>query len=95
MKRKQLLEHDFAVTGWVLSILPEIGVDFKLKLDGDKRMVIERVIAKLHVAQKPNSKVSNDKIDIIIISSGKNLDIFRIKVVSMECTQAGFSSQIR
>ncbi len=34
MKRKQLLEHDFAVAGWALSILPEIRDDVRLNLDG-------------------------------------------------------------
>ncbi len=60
MKRKQLLEHDFAVTGWALSIFQEIRDDVKLNLDGDKRMAIERVITKLHVSPNPNSKVVND-----------------------------------
>ncbi len=38
----------------------------KLNLDSDKRMAIERVVAKLHVAPNPNSKVSNDEIDAVI-----------------------------
>ncbi len=66
MKRKQLPEHDFAVTCWVLSILPEIGDDVSLNLGGDKRMAIERVITKLHVDPNPNSKVANDDIELII-----------------------------
>jgi len=66
MKRKQLLDHDFAVTSWALSILPEIWDDVRLNLDGDKRMAIERVITKLHVAPNPKSNVANDKIDVII-----------------------------
>ncbi len=69
LKRTQLFEHDFAVTGWALSILPEIRDDIKLNLDGYKRMVIERVIAKRHVAPNPNSKVANDD---LLIYSGKN-----------------------
>ncbi len=39
MKRKQLLEHGFAIAGWALSILPEIREDVKSNLDGDKRIV--------------------------------------------------------
>ncbi len=54
MKRKQLLEHDFAVAGWVPSILPEIRDNVRFDLDNDERMAVERVFAKLHV---PNSKV--------------------------------------
>ncbi len=33
MKRKQSLEHDFAVAGWALSILLEIRDDVKLNLE--------------------------------------------------------------
>ncbi len=66
MKRKHLLEHDFAFTGWAFSILLEIQDDVSLNLDNDKRMAIQRVIAKLHVALNPNSKVANDEIEVII-----------------------------
>ncbi len=53
MKRKQLLEHDFAIAGWALSILPKVREDVRLRLDGDKRIAIERVIAKLLCGTKP------------------------------------------
>ncbi len=81
-KRKQLLEYNFAFTNWALSIMPEIWDDVRLNLDSDKRMAIERVIAKLHVALNPNSKVA------------KNLDIFRMKQGSMVCTPADFVSHM-
>jgi len=79
MKRKQLLEHDFAIAGWALSILPEIRDDVRLNLDGDKRIAIERVIAKLHVAPNPNSKVANDEIDVIIDTFWKEFSDFQNK----------------
>ncbi len=79
MKRKQLLEHDFAIAGWSLSILPEIRDDVRLNLDGDKRIAIERVIAKLHVAPNPNSKVANDEIDVIIDTFWKEFSDFQNK----------------
>ncbi len=44
----------------------EIQDCVRLNLDSDKRMAIERVIAKLHVAPNLNSKVSNDDIDVMI-----------------------------
>ncbi len=49
-----------------------------MNFNSDKRMTIERVIVKLHMAPNPNSKVANDKIDVIIDIFGKNLDIFKI-----------------
>ncbi len=63
---EKLLEHDFAITGWAVSILPEIWDDFRLNLNGDMRMAIKRVIGKLDVTPNPNSKVANDEIDVII-----------------------------
>ncbi len=77
MKRKQLLEHDFAVAGWALSILPEFRNDVKLNLDGDKRIAIERVIAKLHVAPNPNYNVANDEIDVIFDTFWKEFGHFQ------------------
>ncbi len=79
MKRKQLLEHDFAIAGWALSILPKIREDVELNLDGDKRIAIERVIAKLHVAPNPNSKVANDEVVVIIDTFWKEFGDFQNK----------------
>ncbi len=79
MERKQLLEHDFAVAGWALSILPKIREDVRLNLDGDKRIAIERVIAKLHVAPNPNSKVANNEIVVIIDTFWKEFGDFQNK----------------
>ncbi len=66
MKRKLLLENDFAITGLTRSILSGIHNDVRLNLDCEMKMAIERVIAKLHLAPNPNSKVANNKIDMII-----------------------------
>ena len=79
MKRKQLLEHDFAIAGWALSILPEIREDVKLNLDGDKRIAIERVIAKLHVVPNPNSEVATDEVVVIIDTFWKEFGDFQNK----------------
>ncbi len=51
-----------------------------MNLDGDKRMAIKKVIAKLHVAANANSKVANDKIDVIIDSFWKEFGIFQNKM---------------
>ncbi len=94
MKRKQILEHDFAVTSWARSTLLEIRDDVRVNLDGDKRMAIERVTAKLHVDPNPNPKVANNENDMIIHIFWKKLDIFTIKLESMNCAQAFFFSQM-
>ncbi len=42
-KRKHLLEHDYAIIGWVLALLPEIREDVAERLDGNTRIAIERL----------------------------------------------------
>ncbi len=86
-KAQNLLEHDFAVTGWALLILKEIRDDVCQNLDGDKRMAIERVISKLHVHPNPNSKVAQIS---LLTSSGKNLVISKINLDPMDYALAGF-----
>ena len=44
-----------------------------------KRMSIERVIAKLHVAPNPNSKVANDEVVVIIDTFWKEFGDFQNK----------------
>ncbi len=94
MTRKQLLEHDFSVTCWDLSILLDIQYGVRLNLDCDKRMTIERVIAKIHVTPNLNSKVANDEIDFIINIFWKEFGHFQNNLESMVCTQASFFSQM-
>ncbi len=79
MMRKRLLQHDYDITSWALSILPEIQDDVRLNLDGNKRMSMKRVIAKLHVASNPNSKVANGKINVIIDNFWKEFGHFQNK----------------
>ncbi len=67
------------MTGWALSILEEIWDDICQNLDGDRRMAIERVIAKLHVHPNPNSKVANEETDIIIDKFWKEFGHFQNK----------------
>ncbi len=62
-----------------LSILPGVREDVRLRLDGDKRIAIERVIAKFHVAPNPNSKVANDEIDMIFDKFWKEFSDFQNK----------------
>ncbi len=93
MKKKQLLEHDFSIAGWALSILSEIRDDVRLNLDGDKWIDIEGVIAKLHVAPNPNSDFSNDKIVMIIDTFWKEFGGSRTKLESTGCVQEDFFYQ--
>ncbi len=59
-----------------ISILQEIWDDIILNLDGDRKMAVERVIAKLHVNPNKNSKVANNEIDMIIDISWKEFGAF-------------------
>ncbi len=63
----------------MLSILPEIRDNVRINHDGDKRMAIERVIAKFDVDPNPNSKVANNEIDMIIDIFWKEFRYFQNK----------------
>ncbi len=48
-KRRHQLEHNNEITGWVLSLLRDIGEEVAERLDCDTRMVIMRIVTKLYV----------------------------------------------
>ena len=52
--RKGKLEHDFAILGWVLSVDPRVRDDVRVRMRGDHRDAVNRLIVKLHVAPCPN-----------------------------------------
>ena len=47
-KRKTRLEHDNAIAGWAMSIMPEIRTDVNERMTGEHRNAIERVVLRLH-----------------------------------------------
>ena len=73
------MEHDYAITGWVLSLLPEIREDVAERMDGDARMAIERVVTKLHTPPNPNPKTSEEPLEIILDIFWKEFDDFQNK----------------
>lgn len=54
--RKPLLEHDLAITAWALCIMPDVRKDVAVRMNGDHREAIERVIRKLFAAD-PTAKI--------------------------------------
>ncbi len=56
LKRKPQLEHDYAVTGWALSVLPEIQFHVASELTGEHHLMIERVVEWLHHPPCPMTK---------------------------------------
>ncbi len=79
-KRKHRLEHDYAVTGWVQKLLPEIREDVAERMDGNARMAIERIITKLHVPPNPNPKT----LEIILDIFWKQFDDSRTRMDPMD-----------
>ena len=53
-KRKTRLEHDNAIAGWAMSIMPEIRTDVNERMTGEHRNAIERVVLRLHSKPCPN-----------------------------------------
>ncbi len=77
LKTKHNLEYDYdSITGWVLSLLPEIREDVAERIDGNARMAIEQVITKLHVPPNPNLKTSDKSLEFIPDIFWKEFDNF-------------------
>ncbi len=77
-KRKEQLEHAYAVTAWALSLHPEICADCAERMStdkGDLRKLIDEVVAYLHTNPCPDKKVSTLSIDELIDIFGKSLII--------------------
>ena len=53
-RRKEKLEHDYAITGWTLSISPEVRTDINERLGGKHRNAIECLVLRLHLVPCPN-----------------------------------------
>ncbi len=51
---KSKLEHDCAIAGWALSVIPEMRDDIKKRMIGIHRDALERVVIKLQMAPLPN-----------------------------------------
>ncbi len=65
-KRKSQLEHEYAVTGWSLSILPEIRLNVSSDLTGEHCLMMENVVERLYVPSCPNEQVSGQDMTAII-----------------------------
>ncbi len=57
-KRKSWLEHEYAVTGWALSVLPEICLNVSSDLTGEHCLMMENIVERLHVPPCPSEQVS-------------------------------------
>ncbi len=51
---KSKLEHNYAITGWALSVIPEVRDGVKKRMIGIHRDALEWVVIKLHMAPCPN-----------------------------------------
>jgi hypothetical protein len=54
-KRKKRLEHEYAITGWVLCIIEDIRKDVSERLTGSHRDAIAEVVRRLHEPPCPNN----------------------------------------
>ena len=67
-ERKFILDHDYAITAWILCVVPEVRESVKNTMTGTHRLAVEQVIERLHVPPCPNpsKEVCNMKISVII-----------------------------
>ena len=68
-RHKEKCEHDYTITGWVLSVSPEVRVDVNTRMTGEHRNAIERLIVRLHSVPCPNE-------DAIGMDEAELLDTF-------------------
>ncbi len=54
-KRKQCIEHEFAIAGWALCIMEDVQKDVQEQLMGKHRDAIEKVGSQLHMLPCPNT----------------------------------------
>ena len=59
--RKVNLDHDYAITAWILSVMPEVRKDVDARISGEHREAVERVIERLHLPPCPNKSVDIQK----------------------------------
>jgi hypothetical protein len=54
-KRKNKIEHEYAIAGWALCVMPEVRKDVAVRLTGFHRDAIAEVVRRLHLTPCPNT----------------------------------------
>ena len=54
-RRKKRIEHEYAITGWALSVVDEVRKDVRARMRGEHRDAIESVVRHLHVMPCANT----------------------------------------
>ena len=57
--RNVKLDHDYAITGWDLSVIPEVRADVEERLTGDHCNAIKRVVSKIARTSVSQQKQEN------------------------------------
>ena len=63
-KRKVRLEHEYAITGWALSVMAEVREDVKQRMSGIHRDAIEKVVKRLHHPPCPNKNFPSASMNV-------------------------------
>ena len=53
-RRKKKVEHDYAITGWALSVSSEVMADVNTRMTCEHLNAIERLVVRLHSVPCPN-----------------------------------------
>ncbi len=78
-KRKQHIEHEYAISGWALCIIEDVRKDVLEQLTGTYHDAIEKVVSQLHLPPCPNTNpaVSSMSLPEIIDTFGMSLGHFK------------------
>ncbi len=78
-KRKQRIEHEYAIAGWALCIMEDVRKDVQEQLMGTHCDAIEKVVGRLHMLPCPNTnpEVSSMSLPDIIDTFWNEFKVFQ------------------
>ena len=90
-RRSLKLNHDYAITGWALSVMDEVRCDVAANLSSEHREAIERVVERLHLppCANPHPKVCG------VMTLAKIVDIFWDEFNDFQGREGKFSNKGR
>ena len=69
--RKIKIEHEYAITAWALCVMDDVREDVRVRLIGEHRLAMEKVIKRLHLPPCPNQHP-----EVMSMTEAQIVDVF-------------------
>ncbi len=69
--RKIKIKHEYAITAWALCVMDDVREDVRLQLRGKHRIVMEKVVKRLHLPPCPNQHP-----EVMLMTEAQIVDVF-------------------